>query len=206
MTLYLVANLDRGLANSSEPHWPRWVQSAPCEVRESRAPWRNACCGLACSVHWFYGMFYRMAYGISRASRIQIGLAATAALVLLWGTPTVASAGSAGGALFNTYCAACHGADARGNGPVASVLRVQPPDLTLLTRRFGTPLNGDKVAEYIDGRVAVMAHGPRDMPVWGNRLQDELLGRPATEDTVRRTIDSIVMYLVSIQQIRGAAR
>ena len=206
MTLYMVANLNRGLANSSEPDWPRWVQSAPCEAYESRAQCRNARCGLACSVHSFYGMFYCMAYCISRARRVRIGLAATAAVLLLWGAPTAASAGSAGGTLFNTYCAACHGADARGNGPVAGVLRVQPPDLTLLTRRFGTPLNRDKVTEYIDGRVAVMAHGPRDMPVWGNRLQDELIGRPATEDTVRRTIDSIVMYLVSIQQIRGAVR
>jgi mono/diheme cytochrome c family protein len=151
-------------------------------------------------------MFYRMAHGISRERRVRTGLAATAAAVLLWGTPTAASAGSAGGTLFHTYCAACHGADARGNGPVAGVLRVQPPDLTLLTRRFGTPLNRDRVAEYIDGRVSVMAHGPRDMPVWGNRLQDELIGRPATEDTIRRMIDSIVMYLVSIQQIRGAVR
>ncbi len=68
------------------------------------------------------------------------------------------------------------------------------------------PLNRDKIAEYIDGRMDVLAHGSRDMPVWGDRLQDELIGHPATQDTIRRTIDSIVAYLVSIQEIQGALR
>lgn len=150
-------------------------------------------------------MSNRLTHCTSRERLIRTGLAATA-VVLLWGSPTTASAGPAGEALFNTYCAACHGADARGDGPVAGVLRIQPPDLTLLSRHFGMPLNRDKVAEYIDGRIDVLAHGPRDMPVWGDRLHDELIGRPATEDTIRRTIDAIVTYLVSIQEIRGALR
>ncbi len=139
-----------------------------------------------------------------RSARVTfVGVAIAA--VLLFFTPADTRADGAGPLLFNTYCASCHGADARGDGPVASMLRVSPPDLTRLDRRFGVPLERDKLAEYIDGRRDVLAHGSRDMPVWGRQFQEELLGQPATEDTTRRTIDSIVDYLISIQQVRGAA-
>jgi mono/diheme cytochrome c family protein len=124
---------------------------------------------------------------------------------LLLATP-LASAESVGHDLYLTYCAACHGLEAEGNGPVADALIVRPPNLTNLTRRFGMPLPRDKVAEYIDGRRDVRAHGSREMPVWGERFQEDLVGLPATEDTTRRIIESIVDYLISIQQIRGAAR
>lgn len=41
--------------------------------------------------------------------------------------------------LFRTYCAACHGADARGGGPAASSLTAKVPDLTRIAqRRDGT--------------------------------------------------------------------
>lgn len=34
--------------------------------------------------------------------------------------------------MFKTYCATCHGEDARGHGPATAALKVAPPDLTLL--------------------------------------------------------------------------
>jgi len=85
------------------------------------------------------------------------------------------------------------------------MLRVPPPDLTRLDQRFGVPIQRNKLAEYIDGRRDVLAHGSREMPVWGRSFQDELLGQPATEDATQRTIDRIVDYLISIQQLQGAA-
>ena len=137
---------------------------------------------------------------------IRVAPCVAAISMLLWCTPAEVSAGPEGSRLFGAYCAACHGTDARGNGPVAAVLKVQPPDLTRLDRRFGLPLDVDKVAEYIDGRIDVLAHGPRDMPVWGDRLEEELLTQPATQDTIGRSIESIVKYLVSIQRVLGAKR
>lgn len=175
------------------------VHCVPRDVRTKRVPRRNTDRGLA-------PQFLHRSHSMSREGSFRTALAVAAAAVLLWCTPTEVSAGSEGRTLFSSYCAACHGADARGNGPVASALKVQPADLTRLERRFGMPLNRDKIAEYIDGRMDVLAHGSRDMPVWGDRLQDELIGHPATQDTIRRTIDSIVAYLVSIQEIQGALR
>src|SRR5579859_673338 len=36
--------------------------------------------------------------------------------------------------MFTSYCAPCHGADARGNGPVAGTLKTPPTDLTRLAK------------------------------------------------------------------------
>jgi mono/diheme cytochrome c family protein len=123
-------------------------------------------------------------------------------------TPAAAvneQSGSPGQALYQTYCASCHGSDARGSGPVAPALLTKPPDLTRLTRKHGIPLDRKRIAEFIDGRLDVLAHGPRDMPVWGERFKEELdPGLPATEDTTRRIIDRIVDYLMSIQSLQGA--
>jgi mono/diheme cytochrome c family protein len=35
-----------------------------------------------------------------------------------------------GPALYKAYCAACHGPEAKGNGPMASTLKIPPADLT----------------------------------------------------------------------------
>jgi hypothetical protein len=126
---------------------------------------------------------------------------------LLLAIPATASAESAGRVLFTTHCASCHGVDGRGGGPVAGSLVVRPSDLTRLTKRYGMPLDRSKLAEYIDGRIDVKAHGPREMPVWGERFDQELgPGMLSTEDTKRRTINVIIDFLISIQMIQGAAR
>jgi mono/diheme cytochrome c family protein len=75
-----------------------------------------------------------------------------------------------GSRLYARYCASCHGEGARGDGPVAAVLVKPPADLTLLAARHGSPLPREEIADLIDGRGAVAEHGPREMPVWGERL------------------------------------
>jgi mono/diheme cytochrome c family protein len=44
---------------------------------------------------------------------------------------------ASGQEMFLAYCATCHGKDAKGNGPAASVLKVAPADLTGLTKKYG---------------------------------------------------------------------
>ena len=72
---------------------------------------------------------------------------------------------------FHYGCAACHGPDAKGNGPlaVAEQLKNAPPDLTTLAKKNKGifPLNA--IYDIIDGRREIGAHGTRDMPVWGHR-------------------------------------
>lgn len=79
---------------------------------------------------------------------------------------SVPSAASGQG-MFNTYCAACHGTAAKGDGPAASALTKRPADLTQLARKNNGKFPQLQVMNYISGNDVVVAHGTRDMPVWG---------------------------------------
>ncbi len=69
-----------------------------------------------------------------------------------------------GGELFRTYCTACHGASARGNGPLASSMTRKPADLTEIANRNGGSYPSDLVFRVIDGRKPVRGHGGANMP------------------------------------------
>jgi mono/diheme cytochrome c family protein len=102
-----------------------------------------------------------------------------------------------GSYLFKTYCATCHGKEAKGDGPLASSLRFAPSDLTLLAKRNGGAYPSDMVFRIIDGRKPVKGHGGPDMPIWGDAFKGSVDGY--TEEKVKEKIDSIVDYLKSIQ-------
>lgn len=73
-----------------------------------------------------------------------------------------------GAKIFRSYCASCHGADGKGQGPVAGALRHPPSDLTLISRRNGGRFPRDRVKALIAGQEqSISAHGSREMPVWG---------------------------------------
>jgi mono/diheme cytochrome c family protein len=104
-----------------------------------------------------------------------------------------------GARLFVTYCASCHGRDARGHGPVAGQLRHAPPDLTKFTSRNGGLFPSERVRQIIDGR-GIAAHGDRDMPVWGDAFQVSDIHAPGD---VEARIAAIVRYLAAIQERAG---
>jgi len=98
---------------------------------------------------------------------------------------------------YETFCMSCHGESAKGDGRLAGLLKVPPPDLTKLTEKYGTyPI--DYVYETIDGRKALGSHGTRQMPVWGNVWTDQEGGTDA-EGEVRIQINELVEYLRSLQ-------
>jgi mono/diheme cytochrome c family protein len=105
-----------------------------------------------------------------------------------------------GGEAFQTYCASCHGMDARGAGPVAAALSRPPPDLTRIAARRGGDFPTGEIAAWIDGRLAPAAHGSREMPVWGYRFAEGLPAAELSQDLVRGRILTLVEYLRSIQQ------
>ncbi len=113
---------------------------------------------------------------------------------------------AAGQVIYSHYCASCHGVSGRGNGPVAEELQVPPPDLTRLSERYGLPLPRDQLAETIDGRRVVEAHGPRDMPVWGRIFFSDLQqDSPDDAEAARRqAIEALIDYLVTIQRQRSS--
>jgi mono/diheme cytochrome c family protein len=109
-----------------------------------------------------------------------------------------------GRALYLRNCAACHGVKADGHGPVSPALKTPPPDLRLLWHRYGNPLPEDRIASFIDGRADIAAHGPREMPVWGEQVWKYPEGKgPGTHVTSR--VADLVSYLESIQEMQRHA-
>ena len=105
---------------------------------------------------------------------------------------------SAGADLFRRYCASCHGATARGDGPLADAMRRRPPNLTELRKRNAATYSSDLVYRIIDGRKQVRGHGGPDMPVWGDAFSRSLEG--SSEDGIRKRIQALVDYVDSIQR------
>ena len=79
----------------------------------------------------------------------------------------VATSPSSGKEMFRSYCASCHGKEAKGNGPAAAALRQSPADLTGLARQHGGKYPSDLVTSVLRGQRQLIAHGDQDMPVWG---------------------------------------
>lgn len=98
---------------------------------------------------------------------LMAGLALTA--FLLFPVDSLGKGGDnneRGRTLYTKYCASCHGMDAKGNGPVASSMKTMPTDLTTIAQRQGG-WNAIRVQNAISGDAMLVAHGTREMPVWG---------------------------------------
>ena len=98
--------------------------------------------------------------------------------------------------MFQSYCAVCHGKDAKGGGPAASELKIPPPDLTSLAKRHDGKFPSDHVANVLRSGVKAPAHGSSDMPVWGP-LFSAIDGGSSALVTLR--ISNLVHYIESLQ-------
>ena len=106
--------------------------------------------------------------------------------------------GQRGYAEYQRYCAVCHGIFADGNGFAAPVLTVRPTNLRILHARFGRPLSRPALTRKIDGSEPILAHGTREMPIWGERLYEDVPTR-MPDARSRGAILVIIEYLDSIQ-------
>ncbi|SIO31253.1 Cytochrome c [Rhodovulum sp. ES.010] len=107
-----------------------------------------------------------------------------------------------GAALFRQHCATCHGLAARGNGPMAPVLTVEMPDLTLIAAQNGGPFPLAEVIAVIDGRTELAAHGG-PMPIYGFSLRGAAVVLTAPDSAEIRTsaeIAAIAAWLASVQR------
>jgi mono/diheme cytochrome c family protein len=102
---------------------------------------------------------------------------------------------------FLQYCAACHGQDGKGKGPLVKQLGVKPADLTQISKKNGGEFPFWSTYRVIDGRGEVKEKGPRAMPVWGAEFLGETgSDSPDAESRVQERILNLVYYLQSIQK------
>lgn len=107
-----------------------------------------------------------------------------------------------GAEIFATYCAACHGLEGRGDGRMAPILTVLPPDLTQLAAGNGGVFPVAAVVFQIDGRDPVLAHGA-DMPLFGlffDGFDTALRTETGQPMMTSKPIADLVAYLREIQE------
>lgn len=136
----------------------------------------------------------RLAWALSAVAVIAVTAPST---VSAQQTSEAVLGGSDGGSIYRTYCASCHGKEAKGDGPLADNLRIRPPDLTLLAKSNKGEFDAEKIHRIIDGRDPVKGHGGNDMPVWGDAFKRS--GEGYSEKAVKARIDAIVQHLKSLQ-------
>jgi mono/diheme cytochrome c family protein len=123
------------------------------------------------------------------------------ALVALAG-PAAGQDASAGADIYLHACAACHGMDAKGEGEMAAILTIAPPDLTGLAARNGGVFPVAGAAARIDGRDPLLAHGGA-MPVFGDWLEgDDVVIRTEAGQPlmVGRALADLLAFLAAVQE------
>ena len=98
--------------------------------------------------------------------------------------------------MYTSYCAPCHGTDARGKGPVAGALKTPPTDLTTLAKANHGKYPDNHIVSVLRFGTEVSAHGAADMPVWGKVFAS--MSRPNSQDADLRTAN-LIRYLESVQ-------
>ena len=131
---------------------------------------------------------------------VRATILAALAAVLVTGCARTDEVAPTGQSLYLRYCASCHGIAGEGDGPVASSLLTPPADLTRIAERSGGDFDSANVMAFIDGRRAVKAHGPRDMPIWGAVFQEQLKGERHGSYTALLHGRALTDYLRSIQR------
>jgi len=99
---------------------------------------------------------------------------------------------------YQRFCARCHGASGRGDGPRAAEQLLRPVDLTRLAALHGE-FDRRRVAASIDGESRATAHGEAELPVWG----DATLRVPAGEAPLPAPLDELLDYLEHLQSRDG---
>ena len=110
--------------------------------------------------------------------------------------PAPPTSPASGKEMFKTYCASCHGTDAKGGGPAAAALKSAPSDLTALAKNNRGKFPSDRVISILRGQATVTAHGNRDMPVWGPVFWRMSQGHPAE---LQQRVTNLTHYIESLQ-------
>ena len=108
----------------------------------------------------------------------------------------------AGKAEYMRSCALCHGDNGKGNGIYAPKLIIKPTNLSLLQKENSGIFPTREIYRTVEGRDDIKVHGPKAMPIWGDRFDHESLlyvDERFTRTFVRGRIFELLLYLEEIQ-------
>jgi mono/diheme cytochrome c family protein len=119
-----------------------------------------------------------------------------------------ATANLNGEGLYNNLCSACHGVSGEGNGPAASALQKEIPDLRMLALNNDGVYAHKKVKRAICGSSREIVHGTIDMPDWEQQF---MYVNPAWSDFTReayarKRINALSKYVETLQLDEPAQR
>ena len=98
--------------------------------------------------------------------------------------------------MFNSYCASCHGMTGKGDGPAAPAMKSALPDLTMLSKSHGGTFPALRVKQSIVGDTNLIAHGSKDMPVWGPVFSH--MSQQSTGE-IQQRLHNLTDYVESLQ-------
>ncbi|MGY9047194.1 hypothetical protein P775_27995 [Puniceibacterium antarcticum] len=138
--------------------------------------------------------------------RISFALSAAAALMIAACAPSnTMPSPEDGRTLYLSYCAVCHGKDAKGDGLMARAMAKPPKDLTLISVRHGDKFPRARVMSTIDGYARSTKMAGPNMPEFGELLKGDLVpydsGDGRMTPTPRRLV-ALAEYLETIQMTR----
>lgn len=99
--------------------------------------------------------------------------------------------------MFKQYCAVCHGSDAKGEGPMAPLLKTPPPDLTTLARRHMGKFPREYVKSVLEFGPLPLSHGTSEMPAWGPLFRHN---DKQNERVVQQRLKNLCDFLASLQE------
>ena len=123
-------------------------------------------------------------------------------ILTLLAAPAAAQDAALGKALYDRYCATCHGLDARGDGPMAPSLLIQPPDLTTLAARNDGILPVARIVTRIDGRDPLVSHGS-PMPIYGDFFEGTDVPTKAETGQPIMTSEPVLHLLEWLRGVQG---
>jgi mono/diheme cytochrome c family protein len=103
---------------------------------------------------------------------------------------------------YDTKCAICHGRSGKGDGPYVPQLKAGSSDITMLSKKNDGEFPTAQVFMVLDGRSEVQAHGPREMPIWGEvYLSEGPADKTAKEREpfVNERLHALIAYLETLQ-------
>jgi mono/diheme cytochrome c family protein len=75
-----------------------------------------------------------------------------------------------GKGMYTNYCAPCHGANGRGQGPIAISKKLTPPDIATLSQRNGGVYPKLHVVGVLEHGTWPNGHAQSVMPEWGSTI------------------------------------